>query len=345
MPDPSPAADSPGARLLADVGGTNARFAWQADRQAAIEHVYTLPAADHPTLSAALARYLEIVGRAAPPECSIAIANPVIGDQVTMTNHHWTFSISALKAEFGFRRLLVLNDFTALALALPALTRDELRQVGGNKALPGTAIALIGPGTGLGVSGLVPTGRHQGHQDAAGAWVPLQGEGGHITLAGRTPREQLVLDHIADRYGHASAERAVSGQGLVDIHRALRAIDHPWEPNLPLAAAEITELALKNSDALCLESLNLFCAFLGTAAGNLALTLGAQGGVYIGGGIVPRLGLWFDQSPFRTRFEAKGRFVSYLASIPAFVIDAKRSPAFLGASRALDSSSCFAGEA
>jgi glucokinase len=332
MPDPSPAADSPGARLLADVGGTNARFAWQADRQAAIEHVYTLPAADHPTLSAALARYLEIVGRAAPPECSIAIANPVIGDQVTMTNHHWTFSISALKAEFGFRRLLVLNDFTALALALPALTRDELRQVGGSKALPGTAIALIGPGTGLGVSGLVPTGRHQGHQDAAGAWVPLQGEGGHITLAGRTPREQLVLDHIADRYGHASAERAVSGQGLVDIHRALRAI-------------EITELALKNSDALCLESLNLFCAFLGTAAGNLALTLGAQGGVYIGGGIVPRLGLWFDQSPFRTRFEAKGRFVSYLAGIPAFVIDAKRSPAFLGASRALDSSSCFAGEA
>jgi glucokinase len=173
----------------------------------------------------------------------------------------------------------------------------------------------------------------------------MQGEGGHITLAGRTPREQLVLDHIADRYGHASAERAVSGQGLVDIHRALRAIDHPWEPNLPLAAAEITELALKNSDALCLESLNLFCAFLGTAAGNLALTLGAQGGVYIGGGIVPRLGLWFDQSPFRTRFEAKGRFVSYLAGIPAFVIDAKRSPAFLGASRALDSSSCFAGEA
>ncbi len=333
------------ARLLADVGGTNARFAWQASASAPIDDVQTLPGADYPSLADAMRRYLEIMGRGAPAACSIAIANPVLGDQVTMTNHHWTFSIAALKREFGFDRLLVLNDFTALALALPALSAQELRQVGGGQARPGTAIALIGPGTGLGVSGLVPTGRHEGHQDAAGAWVPLQGEGGHITLAGRTPREQLVLDHIAERYGHASGERAVSGQGLVDIHRALRAIDHPWEPNVPLAAADITTRALNQGDLTCVEALTLFCAFLGTAAGNLALTLGSQGGVYIGGGIVPRLGAWFDASPFRARFESKGRFAAYLADIPVFVIDAKRSPALLGASRALDSSSCFAGEA
>ncbi len=337
-PDTAPAST---ARLLADVGGTNARFAWQTAPGASIDDVHTLPCAQYATLADALARYLEIVARPAPPSCAIAIANPVVGDQVTMTNHHWTFSIAAMKAHFGFDRLLLLNDFTALALALPVLPAAELRQVGGGAAVPRSAIALIGPGTGLGVSGLVPSG----HLDGPGAWAPLQGEGGHVTLAGCTPREQQVLAHIGERYGHASAERAVCGQGLVDIHRALRAIDHPWEPSPPMQAADITRRALDEGDTECAEALNLFCAFLGTAAGNLALTLGSQGGVYIGGGIVPRLGDWFDRSPFRTRFQSKGRFTAYLEKIPVFVINATRSPALLGAARALDSAAYFAGPA
>ncbi len=316
------------ARLLADVGGTNARFAWQADAAADIDDVHVLPCADHASLADAIQAYLNLLGRSAPPQCSIAIANPIVGDQVQMTNHHWTFSISALKAQFGFARLLVLNDFTALALALPALRPDELRQIGGGSAVPDSAIALIGPGTGLGVSGLLPNG--------SGGWVPLQGEGGHITLAGRTPREHAVLAHIGERYGHASAERAVCGQGLVDIHLALSAIDRPGQMPYSLTAADITTRALTSGDSMCREALNLFCAFLGTAAGNLALTLGSRGGVYIGGGIVPRLGAWIDQSPFRTRFESKGRFTSFLAAMPVFVIGASRSPALLGAARALD---------
>jgi glucokinase len=315
-------------RLLADVGGTNARFAWQTGRDGAIGDVMVLPCAEYASLADAITAYLKRLGRAAPPACAIAIANPVIGDQVRMTNHHWTFSIAALASQFGFERLRVLNDFTALALALPALSADELRQVGGIQPVPDSAIALIGPGTGLGVSGLLPDGR--------GGWVPLQGEGGHVTLAGRTAVEQAVLQNIADRYGHVSAERAVCGQGLVDIHRALPAIEAPGAPALELDAAGITARALAGDDPHCDAALDLFCAYLGTAAGNLALTLGARGGVYIGGGIVPRLGDRFDRSPFRTRFESKGRFTAYLAAIPVFVIHATQSPALLGASRALE---------
>ena len=321
-----PSAD---ARLLADVGGTNARCAWQAHAGAVIEEPHTLPCADHATLADALRHYLRSVGRSAPPACSIAIANPVVGDRVTMTNHHWTFSIAELKAQIGLQRLVVVNDFTALALALPELQAHDLRQVGGASAVPHSAIALIGPGTGLGVSGLVPDGH--------GGLVPLQGEGGHVTLAGRTLREKQVLDYLDAKYGHASAERAICGRGLVDIHVALQTITAASVTAPPATAAEIVSGALEQGDAICREALELFCSFLGTAAGNLALTLGARGGVYIGGGIVQRFGEAFDHSPFRARFEAKGRFsTSYLAAIPVYVIVAKQSPALLGAARALD---------
>jgi glucokinase len=223
---------SSGARLLADIGGTNARFAWQARPGSEIESVQTLACADHASLHDALTGYLQGCGRPPARSCAIAIANPVVGDQVSMTNHHWSFSIRDLKARCGFERLLVLNDFTALALALPALRADETTQVGGGAPQPGSAIGLIGPGTGLGVSGLVPDGR--------GGWLPIQGEGGHATLAGTTPRERAVLDRIGARHGHVSAERAVCGQGLLDIHRALGEID-----GVPAAGdyAEITRLA------------------------------------------------------------------------------------------------------
>lgn len=318
-------------RLLADIGGTNARFGLQVGPGDRVTDVEVLPCERHATLADAIGAYLMHVGRDAPKVFSMAIANPVLGDQVAMTNHHWAFSISALKAQIGFDRLLVINDFTALALALPELPVAELQQVGGGVAIPGRAIGLIGPGTGLGVSGLVPSGR----VDGSFGWVPLQSEGGHVTLAGRNAREHAVLAALERRYGHVSCERAVSGQGLVDLHRALVSIDSPGAAAPVLEAADILQRAL-DGDAGCGEALDLFCSFLGTAAGNLALTLGTQGGVYIGGGIVPRLGDWFAQSPFRQRFEAKGRFAAYLASIPVFVIHARQSPALLGAARALD---------
>ena len=314
-------------RLLADIGGTNARFAWQAAAGAPIEDQITLPCADYVSIEAAIRAYFERIDRPRPQSCAIAIANPVHGDRVQMTNHHWSFSISALRQALGFERLELLNDFTALALALPGLGADQLHQVGGGQALPGAAIGLLGPGTGLGVSGLVSDGR--------GGWVPLQGEGGHVSLAPVTPREQLVVEFLTQRYGHASAERAVSGMGLVDIHTALCLADGVLPPE-GWSAAQVSAAALSGQQPRCAEALSMLCAWLGSVAGNLALTLGAKGGVYIGGGIVPRLGEWFDHSPFRARFEAKGRFQSYLAEIPVWVIHASQSPALAGAAKALD---------
>lgn len=314
-------------RLLADIGGTNARFAWQDADGAPLRNVVTLACAAHATPADAVTHYLAEVGRTAPPWCAIGIANPITGDQIKMTNNHWSFSISALQRHFGFERLVVINDFTALALALLDLSADELRQVGAGAAVPGAPIALIGPGTGLGVSGLLPSGE-------PGRWVPLQGEGGHSTLAATNAREAAVLQVLRDRLGHVSAERAVSGPGLEQLHSAVCALNGAQTREV-VAAADITERALAGDDANCVEAVSLLCAFLGNVAGNLALTLGARGGVYIGGGIVPRLGDVFERSPFRHRFEDKGRFRDYLSAIPVFVIHTSVSPALIGVSRAL----------
>ncbi len=330
---PGPAAP----RVLADIGGTNARFAWQAGPGQPMEAVLNLPCAEHGSLSDAVRSYLHRTGRPMPPACAIAIANPVTGDRVAMTNHHWAFSIRELKAQLGLQRLLVVNDFTALALALPRLGPADRWQLGGEAPEPGAAIGLIGPGTGLGVSGLLPDGR--------GGWLPIQGEGGHGTLGATTAREAAVLERLREWHGHVSAERAVCGQGLVDIHHALRQIDGVAAdaPRLPVHV--ITDAGLAGTDTQATEALSLFCAFLGIAAGNLALTLGARGGVFVGGGIVPRLGRWFESSPFRARFEAKGRFAAYLRPVPVFVIDTPQSPAFLGAAEALDAALPAVGQA
>ena len=317
----------PFPRLLADVGGTNARFAWQASAGAPITDVRVLPCAEHPTLQAAMHAYLDGLNQGRPQAAAIAIANPITGDEVRMTNHHWVFSQSAVKAEFGLQTLQLLNDFTALALALPVLPADELRQVGGAAAVPDAPIALLGAGTGLGVSGLLP--------DRRGGWLPINGEGGHVTLPAVSARERLVMDGLIQRYGRASAERLLCGQGLVDACAILCAADGVPERALG-NAAEVTEAALAGRLPQAVEALNHFCALLGSVAGNLALTLGARGGVFIGGGIVPRLGDGFDRSPFRQRFEAKGRFSAYLQAIPVWVITSRQSPALMGAARALD---------
>lgn len=314
-------------RLLADVGGTNARFAWQADAGAPVTDVQVLPCAAFPTLQDAIQHYLSGLGQGAPAAAAIAIANPITGDHIRMTNHHWAFSQAAVKAEFGFATLRLLNDFTALALALPDLPAHERRQVGGGACEPGQAIGLVGAGTGLGVSGLVP--------DGFGGWVPLEGEGGHVTLPANTARERLVMDGLVRRYGHASAERVCSGQGLVDTCALLCEADGVTTHALD-SAARVSDAGLQAGHPQALEALHIFCAMLGSVAGNLALTLGARGGVYVGGGIVPRLGAWFDTSPFRLRFETKGRFQPYLAAMPVWVITSPQSPALLGAARALN---------
>jgi len=320
-----PAGPSP--RLLGDLGGTNLRLAWQAVEGAPLEDILNLSCAEHDGLAQAIRAYLQRTGRPAPAACAIGVAAPVIGDQIQLTNRlDWSFSIRELQRELGLARLEIINDFTALALSVPHLKPEELRAVGGGQPQADAPKALIGPGTGLGVSVLVPCGE--------GRWTALQTEGGHVTLPSALPKERAVIDRLALRYGHVSAERVVSGAGLQDIHQSL--CELAGEPPLaePLSAAAITERA-QSQDARCAEALHMFCAFLGSVAGNLALTVGARGGVYIGGGIVPRLGDLFDGSPFRERFEAKGRFRSYLAAIPTFVIVARTPPALIGAAHAL----------
>ncbi|MFM1766341.1 MAG: glucokinase [Limnohabitans sp.] len=314
-------------RLLGDVGGTNARFGWQANAHSGIEHVLVLPCAAHETLEAAIRTYLELKSLPMPRTGALGIANPITGDVIRMTNHHWSFSISEMQRSLGLQQLNVINDFTALALALPSIAKDNLVQVGGTVAEAYAPKALIGAGTGLGVSGLMPT-------DANDHWVAIAGEGGHVTLAAQTESEYRVIELIRQRYGHVSAERVLSGQGLVDLYLALRQLQKQ-QPIDVAGAAEITAWALQDKDPLALQSIDMFAGFLGSVTGDLALTLGARGGVYLGGGIVPRWLGWFETSQFRERFEAKGRFNAYLKDIPVWVINAAESPALLGAARSL----------
>jgi glucokinase len=314
-------------RLVADVGGTNARLALIFDDEGLPSNERVLSCADYPSLVEAIEHYLrevaELKGRPRPFEGAVAIANPVTGDWVKMTNHVWAFSIEETRRALGLERLLVLNDFTALAISLPLIPGAELRKIGGGDPIADSPLALLGAGTGLGVSGLIPS---------PSGWIPLQGEGGHATFSPANAREADILRIQWREHGHVSTERLISGIGMDNLHRAIGELE--GQAPVPLTPAEITDRALNGRDPLCLEVLDTFCAMLGTAAANLALTLGARGGVYIGGGIVPRLGDYFAASPFRRRFEEKGRFSSYLAAIPTYVILAK-TPALLGAAQAL----------
>lgn len=318
-------------RLLADVGGTNIRLASQFAPAAPLVHGARYACADFETLQDAISHHLEREGLD-PPRCgAIGIATAITGDQVRMTNHHWAFSIKALQQALGLEKLLVLNDFSALALALPALQPEATRQIGQGRAVSGAPIGLIGPGTGLGVSGLVQAGVGKG-------LVPIVGEGGHVTLSSFEPEEAAVLAVLHRQFGHVSAERALSGPGLENLFRALTEVR--GLNAAALEAREITTAALAGGHGLAEATLGLFCSLLGHVAGNLALMLGARGGLYVGGGIVPRLGSWLDRSLFRARFEDKGRCRSYLQEIPTFVVQAGDQAALLGACRALDEADC-----
>ena len=303
-------------RLLADIGGTYARFTLQV-APGRMAHTASLLCADHADFHAAVTSYLHGLpeGLAATVEhAAIAIANPVEGDEVRMTNYHWQFSIEQMRQRLGLSTLVVVNDFTALAMALPRLAPGQRRQVGGGLARENSVIGVIGAGSGLGVSGLIPLDD---------GYVALGTEGGHTNFAPRDEREIAILRYGMTLYSHLSFERLLSGPGLELIHRAL-SLRSGLEAE-PLSAPEITRRALDHADPLCEETLQAFCSILGTAAGNLAVTLGALGGVYIGGGIVPRLGEYFDRSPFRARFEDKGRFSDYVKVIPTFVVTAEHA--------------------
>ncbi len=311
-------------RLLADIGGTYARFTIERE-SGVFEHARSLLCAEHPDFHAAVQAYLCGLPPGVAPiaHAAIAIANPVEGDEVRMTNYTWQFSIEQMRQRLELETLVVVNDFTALAMALPRLAPGQRRKVGGGMAREHSVVGLLGSGSGLGVSGLIP---------ADDGFVALGTEGGHTSFSPRDEREIAILRYGLTEFAHLSFERLLSGPGIELIHRALR--DRAGLAAEPLTAPEITGRALDGSDAICVETLEAFCAMLGTAASNLAVSLGALGGVYIGGGIVPRLGDYFDRSLFRTRFEDKGRFSDYLKGIPTYVVTAAQAT-FVGASAIL----------
>jgi glucokinase len=310
--------------LVGDIGGTNARFALCDGPGAEPRGALALACDHYPDLAAAAEAYLSNQGATQPAHACIAVAGPGGGDQVALTNNAWSFSIEATRARLGLERLLIVNDFTAQALSVPSLGPEDLAKIGGGQAVAGAAIAVIGPGTGLGVSGLLPVG---------GRWVAVPGEGGHVGFAPSDETEAAILDLLRRRFGRVSRERLVSGPGLAILHQALSTLaDQPAEP---LAPDQIVERALAGTDPLCLDVLERFCAALGAMAGDVALALGARGGVYIAGGIVPRFLAFFRTSQFRPRFEAKGRLGDYTSAIPTSVITVAM-PALAGTARALE---------
>lgn len=310
-------------RLVGDIGGTNARFALL-DAAGVPGPPTTYRTGDWSGLVDAVRAFVAERGSPRLVSAAVAVANPVTGDRAKLTNNDWSFSIAEARESLGLHTLHVVNDFTALALSLPHLPGAELAQIGGGTAEAHHAMAVIGPGTGLGVSGLVPCGAR---------YTALQGEGGHASFAPQDRRERDVLAHLAERFGHVSFERVLSGPGLVNLVDALRAVD--GAPARPSTPAEVTADALAGSDPVAEEALGIFCRALGACAGDLVLSLGAEGGCYIGGGIVPRLGERLEGFGFREAFEAKGRMRPYLERVPTFVIHAPY-PALVGAARLLD---------
>ena len=306
-----------GPRLLADIGATHARFALEV-APGVLRSVRVLKCDDFSGILPLLHTYLADHQGVRLNHAAFALANPISGDFIRMTNRDWQFSTDEVRRALGLNTLLIVNDFTALAMSLPGLSGDDLLQVGSGKPAANAVIGVLGPGTGLGVSGVIPT---------IDGFVTLGSEGGHVNFAPADEREFAILQYAWKEWSHVSNERLISGPGMEIIYRALA--ERNGVKAAPRSSPDIISGALDDNDPLCLEVLECFCGMLGGAAANLAVTLGSFGGIFIGGGIVPRIAELFARSPFRARFEAKGRFTDYLAQIPTYVI-VTPNPAFFG---------------
>ena len=304
--------------LVGDVGGTNCRLALCALDSGEISQSQTFSGLDYDSLEAAVREYLAQQHQEVEDAC-IAIACPITGDWVAMTNHTWAFSIAEMKQSLGLQHLEVINDFTAVSMAIPMLKEADLLQFGGKKALDGKPAVIYGAGTGLGVAHLI----HANKQ-----WLSLPGEGGHVDFAPNSEEEDIILEQLRTEMGHVSAERILSGPGLVNLYRAIVKSDNRVPESFK--PKDVTELALSDENVDCRRALSLFCVIMGRFGGNLALNMGTFGGVYIAGGIVPRFLEFFKASGFRAAFEDKGRFKDYLMDIPVFLITHDQ-PGLLGA--------------
>lgn len=304
-------------RIIGDIGGTHARFALA--RHGAYTHLQRVEVSRYDSLLEAMTDYLATLPPDFKPTVAVIdVAGPVRGDAVKMTNLDWSFSAEAMRRSLGLTAFRVLNDFAAAASSIPYLPQTDCFPIGPDVPNASGPIGVVGPGTGLGVGALVPHGAQ---------WTLVPGEGGHVSLPASTGMEDRILAILRRRFGHVSAERALSGAGLVNLYEAVCEIEGVAAELL--APSDVTERAIKGSDQRCMKAFAHFCELLGTIASDLALTLGANGGIYIAGGILPRFKEAFAASGFRARFEDKGRFRDWLRTVPTRLI-LEESPALIG---------------
>ncbi len=305
--------------LIADVGGTNIRLQLVDLQTAEAGQLKKYLCADYPAIIDVIRQYVVDCGQPEVVRGCIAIACPTNSDWIAMTNHSWAFSKAETQAELGWERLDVINDYTAIAMSLPHLTDTQKVQLGGGQATEMAPIAVYGPGTGLGVAHLIPAGDK---------WYPMPGEGGHVDFAPIDDVDSHILSFLSKRYAHVSVEQLLSGPGIVQIYEAICDLRNHTPTHDD--AAEISQRAIDNGCAICVETLQQFCRILGSFGGNLALTMSTFGGVYVAGGIIPRFIEFVQSSDFRARFDAKGRFEDFNKQIPVYVVT-EDQPGLVGA--------------
>ena len=304
--------------LVADIGGTNARFATAVGLSGDLQRVQTRATAREATLIDAIEHYLRDTEQPRPDAICIAVAGPVVDGRARLTNNEWAICERELADGLQIANTHVLNDFESIAWALPELLRSDCRSLGGpavELSKPAQRFAVIGPGTGLGAAGLIKTTHGR---------VPLTTEAGHVGFAPETSLQVMIRDRLAARFDRVSAERLVSGQGVENLYWALS------PNNASLSAAEVFDAHLRGSDRVADEAISEFFRILGQVAGDLALALGAFDGVFVAGGIAQRHAALIADSAFRSGFEAKGRHRALLESTPTLLISHDQ-PGLVGA--------------
>jgi len=313
-------------KLVADIGGTNIRLAITDNNN--INNIITYQCANFPSLNEVIQHYLaekQLTG--ASIDACLAIACPVDTDLISMTNLPWTFSQKSLKQELKLNSLTLINDYTAIAMAIPLLNDKQKVKIGRGDVVEKQPISVCGPGTGLGVANLV---------NIDNRWYCLGGEGGHVDFAPVDDIDIKIIQHLKTIKNRVSYEQLLSGYGLEQIYQALLVINNsPDDYSDKLTAKDISTRALNNTCPICEQALSQFCKVLGSFAGNLALTTGSLGGVYIAGGIVPRFVDYVNKSEFRSRFETKGRMSHLNKRTPTYIIT-EEQPGLIGAAAYLN---------
>ena len=312
--------------MVGDIGGTNCRLAVCDPTTGLIDEIRIMAVKDFQALGEAISTYRDALPSYTFTDASISIANPIVGDRIAMTNAHWDFSIEQTRKSSHLERLIMLNDWESVALSLPLLQGSDLERINDRQPNSSGTRALCGVGTGLGVAGLVAA--------KDGTWVPVAGEGGHVSFSPVDEEESQILNTLMRSHDHVSFEKILSGPGLVGLHQAIAAMDGASVETL--MPQQIVAHAASQDDPACKKTLEVFCGILGNFAGNLCLTLGATGGIYVGGGVIEKIdqaGL-FDRDRFLSGLVHKGRLSDWLTNIPAFLL---RTPyaGLIGAAAAL----------